>query len=595
MSSHRTTSATAPSRAQFAFGRLAVLPVLVGCAVALGANATPAHSAETAQWVPGRILVQPKAGLADAELAKILKPHGGKSIAKIDAIGLHIVQLPAQGSEKAIAALLARNPHLKFAEPDMLVKPAGTANDKYYANAWHLPKIGVPTAWDSSTGSNQVIAILDTGIDAAHPDLAGKLVPGWNFYNGNADTSDVHGHGTAVGGAAVALTNNTIGVAAVAPGAMLMPVRIADPNAWATWSTVAQGLTWAADNGADVANISYNGVSGSASVQSAAQYMKNKGGLVVVAAGNNGIAETIAPSSTMITVSATDSADAKTSWSSFGNFVDIAAPGINIYTTAKGGGYSVSWGTSLASPVVAGAVALIKAANPTLAPSDVERVLFSTAVDLGTAGFDTYFGNGRVNAAAATAMALTTTTMDTSAPTVAITSPSTGASVKGLVTVGVSAADDIGVAKVQLEANGTLIATDITAPYSFSWDSSSVTDGAATLRVYAYDAAGNYSSATTSVTVANTADTTAPAASIKNPVNGAKVSGTVGITASATDNVAVTKLALYIDGAQVASSTSASLSYSWNTRKAASGSHTLEVRANDAAGNSGTQIIQVTK
>src|SRR5574337_724162 len=483
MTKHRKTQAARALR---------LISLLIGGAFASGAAlaATPVSE----QWAPGRLLVQPKPGLPDSELEKDLLPHGGKSLGKIDGINVHVVQIPA-GSEKAVAALLAKNPHFKFVERDMLVQPAATANDPYFASEWHLSKIGVPTAWDSSTGSGQVIAILDTGIDATHPDLAGKLVSGWNFYDNNADTSDVNGHGTGVAGTAVTLTNNSAGVAGVAPGAMLMPVRIADPNAYAYWSTVAQGLTWAADNGADVANISYVGVSGSSTVQNAAQYMKNKGGLVVVCAGNNGIDEGIAPSSTMISVAATDSNDVKASWSSYGNCVDVAAPGVGIYSTTRGGGYG-SWnGTSLASPIVAGTVALIKTANPALAPADVEKVLFSTAVDLGTAGFDSYYGNGRVNAAAAVQAALTTTAKDAIAPTVSFASPASGATVKGVASISVNASDNVGVTKVELRANGNLVASDITSPFGFSWDSTTVADGAATLTAYAYDAAGNYSSA----------------------------------------------------------------------------------------------------
>lgn len=584
-------------------------PALATLAVVLGAAFLPAQAvaADEAQWVPGRLLVQPRAGLPEAEFEKIVKQHGGKQIGKIEGINVRVIQLPPQASEKAVEALLKRNKHLKFAERDMVIKPAGTANDKYFANAWHLAKTAVPTAWDVSTGANMVIAILDTGIDGAHPDLAGKLVPGWNFYNNNADTADVNGHGTAVGGAAVALTNNSIGVAAVARDAMLMPVRIADANAWATWSTVAQGLTWAADKGADVANISYNGVSGSSSVQTAAQYMKNKGGLVVVAAGNNSVQESIAPSSTMITVSATDSTDTKTSWSSYGSFVDVAAPGVNIYSTMKGGGYGLFQGTSLASPIAAGVVALIKAANPALSPSDVEKVLFSTAADLGAAGFDSYYGNGRVDAHAAVKAASSATTQDTTAPGVSFSSPTTGSTVKGLASVNVNASDNVGVSKVELRANGVLVASDISSPYAFSWDSGTVADGSVTLSARAYDAAGNYSTSSVAVTVANavdantgiteakTADTVAPVAVITSPKDGAQVSGNVTVSAAATDNVSVSRITLFIDGKAVAAANAASLSYRWNARKEASGTHVLRVDAVDTAGNVGSRTMQVVK
>lgn len=585
--------------------RAVSLPALACLALALGsvANASAAQTTQETQWVPGRLLVQPRPGLSDAEFDKILKPHGAKQVAKIDAINVRVVQLPPKASEKAIAALLSKNKHLKFAERDPILKASATANDRYFPNAWHLAKTGAPTAWDQSTGRDVVIAILDTGIDGSHPDLAGKLVSGWNFYDNNSNTSDVHGHGTAVGGAAVALTNNSIGVAAVAPDAFLMPVRIADPTANATGSMIAQGLSWAADNGADVANISYAGVPGNSTIQAAAQYMKSKGGVVVVAAGNNGIEESVAPHSSMVAVSATDASDVKTSWSSYGSYVDVAAPGVTIYSTGKGGVYGTYAGTSLASPVVAGVVALIKAANPSLPPDDVERVLFSSATDLGAAGFDKLYGNGRVNAAAAVQTALVAKPSDFTAPSVSFATPSSGSTVKGLVSVSVSASDNVGVSKVELRANGKVVGTDITAPYGFSWDSTTASDGNATLTAYAYDAAGNYSSATATVTIANSSsnlqtdggtDTTPPLASISNPSPGSKVNGNVPVSASATDNVGVSKITLFIDGRQVATGKD-SLTYKWNTRSASAGTHTLRVDAIDLTGNLASTSVQVFK
>jgi subtilisin family serine protease len=223
----------------------------------------------------------PRAGLPAHEFAKALGEHGGKA-RKIGQSHLYIVDLPGNASEKAVAARLARHPHFKFAEIDRMVPPDFIPNDPYYGSAWHLPKIGASTAWDSSQGSGVTVAILDTGVDSTHPDLAARMVPGWNFYDNNSNTSDVYGHGTKVAGTAAAASNNNAGVASVAGQSMIMPVRVSDATGYAYFSTIANGLTYAADNGARVANISFSGVSGSPSIQNAAQYMKNKGGLVVV-------------------------------------------------------------------------------------------------------------------------------------------------------------------------------------------------------------------------------------------------------------------------------------------------------------------------
>lgn len=573
----------------------------VGCiaamilALAVGTPAAAQTTQNTEQWVPGRLLVQPRPGLSDDELAKILKAHGGKSVGRIPRINVHIVQLPPNASEKAIAALIAKNPHIKFAERDMIVKPEGTANDLYYSSAWHLAKIGVSAAWDSSSGQGITVAILDSGVDGNHPDLAANMVPGWNVYSNNSDTSDVYGHGTKVAGTVAAATNNSIGVAAVAGAARLMPLRISATDGGATYSAMATALAWAADHGAKVANISYQSVSGSATVQNAAQYLKNLGGVTVVASGNTGVEQSFTPSNTMISVAATDSNDARASWSSYGNYVDIAAPGVGIWTTASGGGYGAVSGTSFASPVTAGVVALMKAANPSLGPDDIQNLLFSTAKDLGTAGWDKYYGYGRVEAAAAVLASKSAVISDTAAPTVSLTAPTGGATVKGLVAVNVSANDNIGVSRVELVVNGTKLASDTASPYGFTWDSSMVPDGSATLIAYAYDAAGNYSSSTVSVKVANTTDTTAPTAAISNPGSGTKVSGNVSVAASASDNIAVTSVKLYINNQLKASISGGSLSYNWNTRKLPAGTHTIQVDAMDAAGNVGSQSIQVVK
>jgi hypothetical protein len=576
-----------------------VLALGLGAAAAAAAQpANPAGVHGAAGFAPGRILLMPRPGLPPQALDRIVAAHAGKAH-RVGRSGLHIVELPA-GSEAAAVQALSRHPHIKFAELDRRVAAGFAANDPYAGSEWHLARIGAGAAWDLAQGAGVTIAILDSGVDGTHPDLAQRMVPGWNFIDNNANTADVNGHGTAVAGAAAASSNNALGVASVAGQARLMPLRIADANAYAYWSTVAQGLTWAADHGARVANISYVGVAGSSAVRSAAQYMKGKGGLVVVCAGNNGIDEAIAPTTSMIPVAATDAADALTSWSSYGQFVAMSAPGLDIWTTVRGGGYQAWWGTSLASPLTAGVLALMMSADPALPNTQIESLLYATALDLGASGRDARYGYGRLDAAAAVrAVAAGIRSADTQPPVVALMAPAPGATLAGLASIDVSASDDVAVARVELRVHGAVVASDALAPFGFSWDTSSVPNGQATLAAVAYDAAGNAAgSAAVTVNVANApvlpTDTAAPSVAIVSP-SGGTVKGTVSITTQATDNAGAAGITqmLYIDGSLKASAKGASLGYNWNSRKSKSGTHEILVNARDTAGNTSTTILLI--
>ncbi|SES76822.1 Serine protease, subtilisin family [Nitrosospira multiformis] len=553
-------------------------------------------------WAKGRILVMPRAGLPEKELAKILGEHGGKG-RKIGQSDLYIVDLPGNASEKAVAARLAHHPAFKFAEIDQEVEPALVPNDPYYGSAWHLPKIGAPSAWDSSLGSGVIIAILDSGVDPNHPDLSPQLVPGWNFYENNSNTSDVYGHGTKVAGSAAAMANNAQGVAGVAALAKIMPVRVSASNGYATWSAISQGLIYAADRGVRVANASFLGLTDSSSTRSAAQYMKDKGGLVIVSGGNTGVLQNYAVTTSMVAVAATDSNDFRASWSSYGNYISLAAPGAGIWTTTMGGSYGAVSGTSFSSPVTAGVVALMMAAKPALPNTQIESLLFSTAVDLGTTGRDPYYGYGRVDAARAVqAAASAVVAGDTQAPVVSITSPAGGSSVTSLVGVNVTATDNVGVTRVELRVNSTTIAVDTTAPFAFTWDSAGVANGMASLVAYAFDAAGNSKASTAvSVNVANGTttvirDTTAPQVKIINPVGGNVSGNNVPISVNASDDSGASGInyTLYIDGVLKATGKGSTLGYNWNIRSVAAGAHTVQVVAKDAAGNSASSSITVT-
>lgn len=573
---------------------LALVAALAGYA-SFSHAAPPAPKVATpnfAGWAKGRLLIAPRAGLSALEFDKVLKTINGRSEAHLKRLNVHIVSLSAGVSEVAMMQALKANRKLKYVELDMAVNPAASVSDPSYSSSWALPKIQAPTAWDSANGSGITIAILDTGVDGTHPDLAANMVPGWNIYDNNADTSDVYGHGTSVSGTAAMVANNGAGSAGVAWGAKIMPVRVSSLDGYGYYSTISQGLNWAADHGARVANISY-GVSGSATVQSAAEYFRSKGGVVAVSAGNSGVQEPIAANDMLLTIAATDSNDARASWSSYGSYVDLAAPGVSIYAPTRGGGYAYVSGTSFSSPITAGTIALMMSANTKLTPADVDRILKSTAVDLGTAGYDEYYGSGRIDAAKAVAAARNMIAADTQAPVISITSP-TGGQVTGIVPVDVSYSDNVGVTRAELYVNGNKVATDDVGPFAFVWDTAAYPDGAYTLSARAYDAAGNVgSSMGVSVNIGN--DTVAPVISSFNLVDGMNVSPKQIISASATDNQGVTKMSLSIDGKEVAIAYGSAISYNWNTRRLAKGPHTVTLRVWDAAGNTSSKSVTVYK
>ena len=578
-------------------------PAIADAAPPSGHHPDLPHFQDTGEsFARGRILVIPRAGLPAAEFSKIMKEHGGKA-KKVGQSDLHIVNVPAH-AEESIVARLADHPHLKLAELDRKVSPSMTPNDPYYGSEWHLPKISAQNAWNTTQGSGVTIAILDSGVNGAHPDLSAQMVPGWNFYDNNSNTSDVFGHGTLVAGTAAAMTNNGTGVSSIAGQSKIMPIRITDTSSYGYASTIVQGLVWASDNGVRVANVSFGGAIGILSVQNAAQYMKDKGGLVIAAAGNTGTELTTTPTTTMIPVSATDANDAIASWSSYGNFVAMSAPGVSIWTTRREGDYKTASGTSLSSPLTAGVVALMMSANTKLSGLEIENLLFSSAVDLGASGRDPYYGYGRVNAEAAVQSAVAAAIVqDTEAPSVAIVNPLEGATVNGLVPVDIEAFDNIGVSRAELWVNNTSVAVDTSPPFAFTWDSTGTQNGTANLTVYVFDAANNMGSSSINVAVDNSTpsivvDTEPPVVAITNPVAG-NVSGTVTITVNASDNnsTADIVLAIYIDDVLKATGTGGTLSTTWNTRPKnlkAGSAHTIKATAIDAAGNMSAASVNVT-
>jgi thermitase len=233
--------------------------------------------------------------------------------------------------------------------------------------------------------------------------------------------------------------------------------------------------------------------------------------------------------------------------------------------------------------------ALALSLNPSLSASALVSLLEQNTDDIGAPGFDTSFGWGRVNAYKV-ALAAKSLVGDTTPPTVSISSPVTGATVTGTITVSGLATDNVGVVKVELWVDGTLNTSTTSPSYALSWNSASVPNAGHNLTVKAYDAAGNVGQASVGVTVANIVvpDTQPPTAAITNPVNGAHVSGNVKINVSASDNVAVSQVSIYVDGVLKYTGAASPYTYAWNTQKVAKGNHVITANAWDAAGNLGS-------
>jgi subtilisin family serine protease len=562
----------------------------------LGAAAWPAAPSygqvrRSELWVPGRLLVQPKGGVSAGQLNEVFRRHGAKRLRRLSHLKLTVLQVP-EDRLAAVEAALKADPRINFVERDRLVAPALAAADPYVSREYHLTRMRCPTAWEKTTGSAAApIAILDSGVDAGHPDLAGKLVAGYNVFDGNDDTRDVSGHGTMVAGAAAAASNNDVGIASVAWRNPIMPIRVTDTDGYGYISTLAAGLVWAADHGARIANMSF-GIFGADSLSAAAQYFESKGGVVFAAAGNDGLAHADPANPWIISVGATDENDQRASFSSSGAYVDLTAPGVNITTTGRGGQYVTASGTSLSCPLAAGVAGLLYGVNPSLTPAQVEELLEANARDLGAPGYDPVFGWGRVDAANAVgAAALIQNPPDTTRPAVAISAPGGGALVHDTVSVEVEASDDTTVARVMLFADGRLVGVTTSAPYRFAWDVRSLLLGRHTLLAVAYDTSSNWTAS--DALVVTVVDPAPPQVQFAAPTAGSTISGEVEIEVSANDNGAITRVEIFADGALLTAGSNAPYVAHWATASVANGSHTLLARMYSCAGNSGTSIIPV--
>jgi subtilisin family serine protease len=387
---------------------MALAPVLF-----VGAGSGHIAPARHGPHVAGEVLVKFKAGASQRDIARLNAANAATVAASIP--HLDVVRLRTSGSlsEEEVAAAYRQNENVEFAELNYIATVTDTTPDDplYATDQWGPQKVQAPAAWDITTGSaSVVVAVVDTGV-SAHPDLAGKVLPGYDFANNDSDPTDDFGptgHGTKVAGIIGAATNNGAGMAAIAWQSPILPVKVCDSSGQCAYDNIAAGIVYAVDQGAKVINISLGYTSPSSTLEDAVNYAWNRGVVIVAGAGNNGSnADTnqiLYPAAypNVVAVGATGQNDVRMSWSSYGPDMDIAAPGSSILITTYTGGYAYGNGTSFAAPHVAGAAALLWASGAS-STSAVVSALCQGADDddpsdfYGSPGWDQYYGWGRLN------------------------------------------------------------------------------------------------------------------------------------------------------------------------------------------------------
>lgn len=501
----------------------------------VGSNVVPGN------YRPGHILVRFKTAPAQSALDKLTTAFGARAVGKISEIRVTHLQVPPQAG-LALLQHLRKRSDVEFAEFDSVVEAFEVPTDPYYStpyptfkygtiSQWAPQAVSAPSAWDVSLGNqNVVIAIVDTGIDSSHPDLASKVVGEYSVIGKSA--KDGFGHGTHVAGIAAAATNNDIGIAGMCPNCRILSIKVLDDRGSGYLSDVASGITYAAAHGAQVINLSLGGSSVSQTMRAALAYAVANNALPVCAAGNSNSSTAPEPAYwyDCLSVIATDQNGAKASFSNYGVVDDVAAPGVAILSTMPTYGvtlnsygylnnYDALSGTSMATPAVAGIAGLVFSRNPALSPAQVRGIIEAAAGD--GAGWSPDLGFGIVNAAKAVSLAIHS---DNVAPTANLISPAAGATVSGLVTVQADPADNsgvhhvdlvkdgarfiqplVGVTTVSTSSTGRRKSTSTTTPaWTTYWPSTTTFNtGSVSVSVVASDVFGNFASTTRSFAIQN--------------------------------------------------------------------------------------------
>lgn len=377
--------------------------------------------------VEGQIIVRFKDGVSSGQINIDLQQYQAKIIRQIPALHRTVIQVPT-GQEDLVLQKLSQDKLIEEAEPDQVMHADFTPNDPLYPQQWGLANTGqsienrtgqpgddikAERAWDITRGNGVKVAVIDSGIDLNHPDFAGKIIAQKIYITDTLD--DQYGHGTHVAGAIAGTGNNGQGITGVCPECQLMIAKALNDQGIGPESGIAEAITWAVDNGAKVINISAGGDKLTQTIQAAIDYAHANGSIIVCSSGNNGDTIKTYPAAldSVVSVAATDNRDQLASFSTYGSWVKVAAPGTNMMSTLPTHAFSLQRettpalsttydflsGTSMSAPIVSGTLALIWASPYGTSNTAVINRLYTTADKI--AGTGLYWAYGRINAAKA--------------------------------------------------------------------------------------------------------------------------------------------------------------------------------------------------
>lgn len=354
-------------------------------------------------YVQNEVTVKFKVYPTEEEMADIERDIEGKLIKQLHTI---CVFSSDHRTAKELVRFFEKSDNVIYAEPHYLYMqnedpPVTVPNDVLYPDhQWNLPMIEAESGWNRTKGNDDVtIAVLDTGVDLDHPDLALRLTDGYHALSEGDRPQDDNGHGTHVAGIIASHTNNREGIAGITWFGQIMPIKVMGAEGSGASFDIAKGIMWAADRGADVINLSLGNYEPSAVLEEAIQYAYSKNAVIIAAAGNDNTDQPSYPAAypEVLGISAVDSAGERAEFSNYGDYVDVTAPGVEIASTYPGRQYAELSGTSMAAPHVAALAALVRSLHPDLTNEAVTDIIKRTAVDLGEPGVDIFYGNGLID------------------------------------------------------------------------------------------------------------------------------------------------------------------------------------------------------